>query len=182
MFLRFISPPGCFPTFLPTSGAGNHRTTTDYGELMPVVQPRRRGLTRPRSPCANDNLIADLQVIADDADMKGAVLPFILLVSVGAAPPRKAPDCSGPNHWAAGIAFAQLKNAGVMTNEAVEFEHVTSKTVVSQQVGKDLWRQVFRVTFPIKSGGAIEAIVVSDASSEECSMSDGQVFLISKVL
>ena len=33
-FLRFIPRPGCFPTFLPTSGAGNHRTAMDYGELV----------------------------------------------------------------------------------------------------------------------------------------------------
>ena len=32
--LRFIPPPGRFPTFLPTSGAGKHRTTVDYGELI----------------------------------------------------------------------------------------------------------------------------------------------------
>jgi len=114
--------------------------------------------------------------------MKRAVLPYFFLVCAAAAPPPKAPDCSGPNHWAAGTAFAQLKNDGVVTNETVEFEHVTSKTIVSERVGKDLWRQVFRVTFPLKSGSAVEAIVVSDASSEECSMSDAQVFLISKVL
>ena len=42
IFLRFIPPPPCrFPTFFPTSGAGNHRTATDYGGLSAVVQRKR---------------------------------------------------------------------------------------------------------------------------------------------
>lgn len=99
-----------------------------------------------------------------------------------AAPTTMAPDCSGPDHWAAGTAFSALKNEGAVTNDTVDFDHVTSITVASEQIGKDLWRQVFRVTFPLRSGDRVEAIVVADASSEECSMSGGPVFLISKAL
>lgn len=54
--------------------------------------------------------------------------------------------------------------------------------IVSQRIGRDLWRQVFRVTFPLKSGRKIEAIVVSDTSVEECSMGTVQIFLVSKQL
>jgi hypothetical protein len=109
-------------------------------------------------------------------------LPLILVACTAAAPIAKAPDCSGPDHWAAGMAFTKLKDAGVVTNETVDFDHVTAKTIVSERVGKDLWRQVFGVTFPLRSGRQVQAIVVSDASSEECSMSDPQVFLVSKTL
>jgi hypothetical protein len=56
------------------------------------------------------------------------------------------------------------------------------RSIVSRRVGKNLWRQVFRVTFSLKSGTNVQAVVVSDASSDECSMSDAQVFLVSKVL
>ena len=114
--------------------------------------------------------------------MTRAVLPLILLASVAASPPAKAPDCSGPDRWAAGTAFTTLKNAGAIANETVDFERVTSMTIVSEKIGRDLWRQAFRVTFPLKSGERVEAIVVSNASSEECSMSDAQVFLISNAL
>lgn len=114
--------------------------------------------------------------------MKRALLLLGFLACAAAAPAAKPPDCSGPNHWAAGTAFTKLKNAGVVTNDAVDFDHVTSRTILSQRIGRDLWRQAFRVTFPLKSGKRVEAIVVSDASSEECSMSDAQVFLVSKAL
>lgn len=80
------------------------------------------------------------------------------------------------------MAYAKLKNAGALTPDSVDFRHVASKTILSQQIGPDLWRQMFRVTFPQKSGKRIEAIVVSDSSSEECSMSDPQVFVISEAL
>ena len=114
--------------------------------------------------------------------MRRTVLPLVLLTSVAAAPPARAPDCSGPDRWAAGTAFTNLKNEGAIASDTVDFEHVTSTTIVSEQIGRDLWRQAFRVIFPLKSGKRVEAIVVSDASSEECSMSHSQVFIISKAL
>ena len=118
----------------------------------------------------------------DPLVMKRRFLPFLILICAGAAPVSKAPDCSGPDHYAANVAFAALKNADALTNENVDFTRVKSSTIVSQRIGKDLWRQVFRVAFPLKSGSTVEAIVVSDASSEECSMSDAQIFLVSRAL
>ena len=126
--------------------------------------------------------VAVIWEIPDVVRMRRRILPVILIACAAAAPATKAPDCSGPDHWAAGMAFTKLKDAGVITNDTVDFDHVTAKTIVSQRIGKDLWRQAFRVTFPLKSGTPVQAIVVSDASSEECSMSDAQVFLVSKTL
>jgi hypothetical protein len=80
------------------------------------------------------------------------------------------------------MALSALQNDGEIRNEAVDFDHVTSKTLVSERIRRNLWRQVFRVTVPLKSGKRVEAMVVSDASAEECSMSDPQVFLIAKKL
>jgi hypothetical protein len=116
----------------------------------------------------------------DALGMKRRFIPLFFFVCGAAAPAPKSPDCSGPDHYAAGVAFATLKNAGAVTNENVDFSGVKSTTIVSQRIGKDLWRQVFRVTFPLKSGSPVEALVVSDASSEECSMSDPQIFLVSR--
>jgi hypothetical protein len=54
--------------------------------------------------------------------------------------------------------------------------------IASQRIGKNLWRQVFRVTFPLKSGDKIEAIVMNGASAGECSLGPTQIFLVSKEL
>ena len=43
-------------------------------------------------------------------------------------------------------------------------------------------RQVHLVTFERKDHKLLQAIVLSDASSEECSMGDAQVFVISQTL
>lgn len=51
IFLRIIPQPGRFPTFFPTSGAGNHRTTTDYDGLTQFVQRRRFLLPTVRDGC-----------------------------------------------------------------------------------------------------------------------------------
>ena len=114
--------------------------------------------------------------------MMRAIPPLVFLAFAAAAPPADAPDCSGPDRWPAGTAFTILKNAGAIANDTVNFEHVTSTKIVSEKIDRDLWRQVFRVTFPLESGKRVEAIVVSDASLEECSMSSAQVFLISEAL
>jgi hypothetical protein len=103
-----------------------------------------------------------------------------MLVCVAAPVVAKAPDCSGPEHYPGSMAYVYLKDAGVVTPETVEFDHVTSRVIASQRIRQNLWRQVFRVTFPLKSGGKVEAIIVNDASKEECSMSAPQVFLVSK--
>jgi hypothetical protein len=118
--------------------------------------------------------------LTDVRDVKCRFIPLAFLICVAAAPVLKAPDCSGPDHYAAGVAFATLKNSGAVTNDSVDFKRVKSTTIVSEKIGKDLWRQVFHVTFPLKSGNPVEALVVSDASSEECSMSTPQIYLVSK--
>ena len=108
----------------------------------------------------------------------------LIAVLAGMAAPVSAttPDCSGPERYPASEAYVSLKNAGILTPEKVDFAHRQSRMIASQRIGKDLWRQVFRVTFPLKSGRMIEAIVVSDGSTEECSMSSPQIFLVAKQL
>lgn len=74
-----------------------------------------------------------------------------------------------------------MKNAGLVSPDTVDFNRTKSIMLVSQRVGKDLWRQVFRVTFSLKAGGKIEAIVINEASADECSMSAPQIYVVSKV-
>jgi hypothetical protein len=88
------------------------------------------------------------------------------------------PKCDGPNNWAASMAFSQLKNAGITTNADLDFSKTNVTRIASEQIDKDLHRQVHRVVFITKKGEAIEVITVNDASSEECSMSDVKIFVV----
>jgi hypothetical protein len=75
-----------------------------------------------------------------------------------------------------------LKNAGVLRNDQIDFAHVSSVLLVSQKIGPDLYKQAFLVTFPLKSGGQERAIAISNASNEECSMSDVAVYRLAATL
>ncbi|MDD2720598.1 MAG: hypothetical protein PHH47_04745 [Gallionella sp.] len=94
----------------------------------------------------------------------------------------KHPDCAGVEHWATSMAFVYLKNQKITNNDALDFTKTKTVRLASERIGKDLYRQVHHVTFTEKSGRTIEAITVNDASSEECSMSSVQVFVVSMQL
>jgi hypothetical protein len=111
------------------------------------------------------------------------LLLVLILSIVPAYASAEAPDCSGPDRWPANEALAYMKNAGIVTNEQVDFNKTTSKKLSYEKIGKDLYRQVHLVTFERKGDRKlIQAIVWSDASSEECSMGNTQVFVISQTL
>jgi len=80
------------------------------------------------------------------------------------------------------MAFVRLKNAGLTDNDKIDFRKTKTVRLASERIGDDLYRQVHHVVFTEKSGGTIEVITASDASSEECSMSDVEVFVISRRL
>jgi hypothetical protein len=108
------------------------------------------------------------------------ILVALLLSTVSAAAAVKNPDCSGPDGWPANMAFAGMKNEGFVTNDQLDFKKTKSKKLAYEKIGKDLYRQVHLVTFQRKDGSVIEAVTLSDASSEECSMGNIQVFVVSK--
>jgi hypothetical protein len=80
------------------------------------------------------------------------------------------------------MAQATLKNAGLLTNEEIDFAKTKTVRLASENIAKDLWHQVYSVTFFKKSGGDLETIVIHDASMEECSMTAVQVLVVSKHL
>lgn len=90
------------------------------------------------------------------------------------------PDCSGG--WPTNMSFVLLKNAGLTDNKSIDFSKTKTVRLASERIGKDLWRQVYLVTFTQNTGGPIEAIAVTEASREECSMSGVEVFVVSKRL
>jgi hypothetical protein len=111
------------------------------------------------------------------------VLMFFVLATVSAhaqSPSNHGPDCSGG--WPTNMAQGSLKNAGLLTNEDIDFAKTKTVRLASENIAKDLWHQVYLVTFFKKSGGDLETIVIHDASREECSMTEVQVLVVSKHL
>ena len=90
------------------------------------------------------------------------------------------PDCSGG--WPTAMAFALLKNAGITNNDKIDFSKTKTVRIASEKIGNDLWRQVYDVTFTEYSGRRIEAIAVHEASREECSMSEVELYVVSQHL
>jgi len=54
--------------------------------------------------------------------------------------------------------------------------------LASERIDKDLYRQIYRITFRVKSGKDIEVITSSNASFDECSMGAVDVFVVSRHL
>lgn len=94
----------------------------------------------------------------------------------------KNPDCSHPDSWPGSMAFATLKNAGLVDNDTVDFKKTQVVYLASEKIGKDLYRQVHLVSFVKTSGEKVEAITVNEASHQECSMSGVDVYVVSKRL
>jgi hypothetical protein len=108
---------------------------------------------------------------------------FVALAASHARPQAQkanGPDCSG--NWPTNMTFGHLKNAGLVDNSSIDFSKTKTSRLASEKVGKDLWHQVYHVTFTKKAGGTIEAIAVHDASLEECSMSGVEIFVVSSHL
>lgn len=86
------------------------------------------------------------------------------------------PDCSGG--WPTQMAYAKLKNAGLVNANALDLSKTTTKRLASQPNSGKLWHQVYLVTFFRKSGGEIQVIAIHDASDEECSMTGVDVYVV----
>ena len=119
--------------------------------------------------------------------MPGLLLFLMLALSVSTVAqsvPDKhhGPDCSGAGDWAAGTTLAAMKNADLINPGKIDPPKTKIVRLASERIGKDLWHQVYLVSFTMKSGEIIQAIAVHDASNEECSMTSADVFVISKHL
>jgi hypothetical protein len=113
-----------------------------------------------------------------------AALVLIALAGVAASGQRTSgpPDCTGANRWPATMALVQSKNSGLTDTNKVDLDKTKVTRLASEQIGRDLYRQVHLVTFTEKSGAVIEVITVNNASHQECSESDVEVYVVSKRL
>ena len=121
--------------------------------------------------------------------LKASLLFFCSLLCVSCQPIyaaqsilKKHPDCTGTERWPTSIAIVHLKNSGLTSNELLDFSKTKTVRLASQQIEENLFRQVHLITFTEKSGKTIQAITVNDASHEECSMSEGAVFVVNTTL
>jgi hypothetical protein len=80
------------------------------------------------------------------------------------------------------MAFALMKNAGLLTNDNVDFNATNVAQIASEKIGKDLYRQVHLVTYRLKSGDSVTAIAVNDASHSECSETGVKLYVVGTTL
>ncbi|MBT9568593.1 MAG: hypothetical protein IV085_09880 [Thiobacillus sp.] len=80
------------------------------------------------------------------------------------------------------MAFTHLKNAGEFDNDSLDFSKTKVTRLASEKIGKDLYRQIHLVKFVKQSGEDVLAMTVNEVSSQECSMSNVDVYLVSKQL
>ncbi len=111
-------------------------------------------------------------------------LTMLPLTNNTAVPQEMAthPDCSGAGRWATTMALVHLTNEAVTNNARIDSTKTTVVRLASEQIGKDLFRQVHDVKFTETSGDVIEVITVNDASHRECSESGVDVFVVAKHL
>ncbi|WP_027820163.1 hypothetical protein [Paraburkholderia bannensis] len=84
--------------------------------------------------------------------------------------------------WPTNIAIVYLKNANITDPTKLDETKTHAVRIASEKIGKDLWRDVYDITFHEHSGRSFEVITSSEASSTECSMSDPIVWVVSQKL
>jgi len=109
-------------------------------------------------------------------------LVLLLMLVLPLLSHAKSPACDGQENWAASMAFVHLKNAGLTDNGKLNFSKTKVARLASEKIGTDLYRQIHRVVFAEKSGGTLEVITSNEASSQECSMSGVEVYVVSRRL
>jgi hypothetical protein len=121
--------------------------------------------------------------------MKSTVIKVVSLIAYAAAltttlpacaslPP---PQCDKPGQWPSNMAFVHLKNRGITNNENIDFSKTEVSRIATEQINDTTHRQVHLVTFTQKDGDTIKTITISDATVEECSMSEVDVYRVEKV-
>ena len=98
-----------------------------------------------------------------------AVLPILSFA--------KGPDC---HSWPMNISEGWLKNAGIVDIIDLDESKTKITLLASEKKAKGLYTQIYHFIFYDEKGNIYEIITNSDASYEECSMSDVDVYLISK--
>lgn len=100
-----------------------------------------------------------------------ALIPFFTMAKT------KAPDC---HSWPMNMAEGWMKNASIVDIQNLDESKTEVKLLASESKGKDLYTQIYQFVFHAKDGKVYQVITKSDASNEECSMSEVNSYLVSK--
>ena len=80
--------------------------------------------------------------------------------------------------WPINMAFIHLKNKKVVNFNNILLENTKAILLKIEILEDDLYRQIYKIKYYDKSSRLVtEVITVNDASSEECSMSDVDVYV-----
>jgi hypothetical protein len=109
------------------------------------------------------------------------VYAAVLSTTLPACASQPPPLCNKPGQWPSNMAFVHLKNRGLTNNENIDFSQTEVSRIASEQINDTTHRQVHLITFTQTDGGTIQAITISDATIEECSMSEVEVYRVEKV-
>ena len=109
--------------------------------------------------------------------MKKLLLGFVLMLSIVQADDSY---CSSIHAFATSTAYVVLKNQNLVGPENIEYDKTKTVLLSSQKIGDDLYKEIHHITFFRKDGKTVEVITLNDTSSEECSMSGVDVYLIDK--
>ncbi|MCC8392701.1 hypothetical protein LJ656_08885 [Paraburkholderia sp. MMS20-SJTR3] len=114
--------------------------------------------------------------------MKRAVA--VLVLSLPALCLAKPPPC---DRWPTNIAEGWLMDEGLIERANLDHSKTRALRLSSEKIGKDelygkdLYRQVYHITYYDKRGKQIVSVItVNDAGWEECSMSQVEVFVVSQ--
>ncbi|MTJ80838.1 MAG: hypothetical protein F8N37_07460 [Telmatospirillum sp.] len=111
--------------------------------------------------------------------MKFLMMTALLLLPAAVQAAEKRLECSS---WPINIAIGQLKNAGIADPSGIDESKTRAVLLSSEKIGKDLYQQVYEITFQETSGKIVQVVTNSRASREECSMSDVTVYVVSQKL
>ena len=92
------------------------------------------------------------------------------------------PDCTAPDRWQTSSALVKLEAIGVVKAAELDPSRTKTNRLASEQVTPGRYRQIHETVFVKKSGATVRVITSSLASSEECSESGVEVFVVSKHL
>lgn len=92
------------------------------------------------------------------------------------------PDCTAPDRWQTSSALVKLEAIGLLRAAELDPSRTKTTRLASEQVTSSRYRQIHDTVFVKRSGVTIRVITSSLASSEECSESGVEVFVVSKHL
>ncbi|WP_147199943.1 hypothetical protein [Pantoea sp. CCBC3-3-1] len=107
--------------------------------------------------------------------MKKILLPLLLVVSASAT--AKMPDCYS---WPMSMAEVWLKNEKIVDVTLLDEQKTVVRLLASEPKKGGVFTQIYHFTFNDKSGKSYDVITQSDATREECSASEVNVYQVSK--